>query len=83
MTEKLKEQLFSKFKEEIKDVLLEAIIENSSDPEQERRSIVKKTLLRRVGQPEEIANVILFLASDESSYMTGSIVIVDGGWTAI
>jgi len=63
--------------------LLEAIIENSSDPEQERRSIVKKTLLRRVGQPEEIANVILFLASDESSYMTGSIVIVDGGWTAI
>ena len=36
----------------------------------------------RIGRPEEIANTILFLASDESSYMSGSTVIVDGGsWT--
>jgi len=62
--------------------LLEAIIEASSDPAQERRSIVEKTLLKRVGRPEEIANVILFLASEESSYMTGSVVVVDGGLSA-
>ena len=62
--------------------LLEAIIEASSDPEQERRSIVEKTLLKRVGRPEEIANVILFLASEEASYMTGSVVVVDGGLSA-
>ena len=38
----------------------------------------------RIGRPEEIANTILFLASDESSYMSGSTVIVDGGsWTGV
>jgi 3-oxoacyl-[acyl-carrier protein] reductase len=38
--------------------------------------------LHRFGKPEDIANAVAFLVSDESSYMTGSVVVVDGGWLA-
>jgi len=43
---------------------------------------VSQTLLGRVGQPEEIASAALYLASDESSFVTGITLPVDGGWTA-
>lgn len=38
--------------------------------------------LHRAGKPEEISNAVLFLASEKSSYMTGSTVVIDGGWLA-
>ena len=43
---------------------------------------VARIPLGRYGQPEDVANGVLFLASDESSFMTGSEVVIDGGWTA-
>jgi len=45
-----------------------------------REWMMDNIALKRVGQPKDVANVALFLASDEASYMTGSIVFVDGGW---
>lgn len=52
----------------------------------EDSKILEQTLamipMRRMGKPEEIAKAVLFLSSDDSSYITGSIVVVDGGWLA-
>ena len=44
--------------------------------------VCQKHPLQRPGEPQEVANVIYFLCSEESSFMTGSVVFVDGGYTA-
>lgn len=46
------------------------------------RTQLTQAVMPRVGQPEEVAQVALFLASDESSFVNGTVITADGGWTA-
>lgn len=50
--------------------------------EEMNRSVYSRFPIPRVGQPEEVAEVIVFLATDEGSYCTGSEFVADGGWFA-
>jgi NAD(P)-dependent dehydrogenase (short-subunit alcohol dehydrogenase family) len=62
-------------------MVLNAFRESENENEM-RDLIVSRHALGRLGAPREIADAIVFLASDESSFMTGSELVVDGGYTA-
>lgn len=62
--------------------LVEAHIATSPEPEKTRRFLERLQPVGRMGKVEEVANAILYLASDESSFTTGAELMVDGGLTA-
>ncbi|MCA1028673.1 SDR family NAD(P)-dependent oxidoreductase [Cytobacillus kochii] len=50
--------------------------------ETDRQGLTAATPMNRLGKPEEMAKAVLFMASDDSSFMTGNSLIIDGGYTA-
>ena len=62
----------------IRTPLIERYLEDNPD---RARAAVERTALRRLGEPEDVADVVLFLASDAARFVTGQTVVVDGGLT--
>lgn len=60
-----------------------ARVKVSPDPEETMRRMVSRIPMKRLGKEEEIAFAILFAACDEAAFMTGSIISIDGGSTAV
>jgi len=58
------------------------LLAQASDPEQQRRELVARQPVGRLGTPEEVADAIVYLASDEAAFMTGSALVIDGGLVA-
>ena len=63
----------------IETPMLESMIRNSPDPEKARQTLVRQVPLRRIGKPNDVANMIVYLASDESTFVTGTEMVIDGG----
>jgi NAD(P)-dependent dehydrogenase (short-subunit alcohol dehydrogenase family) len=59
--------------------LLRGIFAENPNPEEMKRDMIRRHPLKRMGAPEEIAKAALFLASDDSSFVTGAAISVDGG----
>jgi NAD(P)-dependent dehydrogenase (short-subunit alcohol dehydrogenase family) len=58
---------------------------NTSDPDNSEKflqNLANKTFVKRIGKPKEVTSAVYFLSLDESSYITGQNIVVDGGWTS-
>jgi len=56
-------------------------VNESQDPDAAKKNFIARQALGRLGKPEEISALVTYLASDESAYTTGSVHVIDGGWS--
>ena len=61
---------------------IKARLKEYPDPQKAYEDMASTQAVRRMGQPEEIAAAALYLASDESAFVTGTAFLIDGGWSA-
>ena len=63
-------------------VMKTAMVEGLMEDEEKRKAALSWHPIGRFGEPEDVAYGVLYLASDESSFVTGTELVIDGGWTA-
>jgi len=63
--------------------MVQAMIDAAADPERARQNIARQVPLGRIGEPDDVAWVVVYLASDESRFVTGAEFVIDGGVTAM
>ena len=59
----------------------EGRVQMADDPKKAREDFIARQAMGRLAQPNEIASMALYLASDESDFVTGTLNLIDGGWT--
>ncbi len=59
----------------------EGRVNMADDPKKAREDFIARQAMGRLAQPEEIASLAIYLASDESDFVTGTLNLIDGGWT--
>ena len=59
----------------------EGRVQMADDPVQARKDFIERQAMGRLAQPNEIAKMAVYLASDESDFVTGTLNLIDGGWT--